>query len=1036
MSNTVQFTEDAYEQSIIELFKNMGYEYHNGPELDKLTNREQTDATIPGVLRSSMLAINGSDRVAAVDEAIRQIHEQFRQPLLSANVTITDWLQNGIDVTFKNSKGALQSDHIKIIDTEDLNRNSFIVANQWRVESGENKKRADIVVFLNGLPISVIELKSPVRNVTDSKEAHQQLQNYMRIVPQLFSACQMLVISDMADTRVGTITSPLDRYMEWKTTDGSYESTQFADFETFFEGIFSKSRLVDLISDFTLTMGADRKIRVLAGYHQYFAVKKAFECTKEALDRKDGKIGVFWHTQGSGKSLSMVFYAHQLLKKLPSATLLVLTDRLDLNDQLHSTFASCKEYLRQAPVKATDGEHLYELLEKRKSHGIIFANIQKFRDREKLITSRSDVIVISDEAHRTQSNTKTKVDSETGQLKLGFAAIVRKLLPNAAFIGFTGTPIEKDDNDTREVFGNYIDIYDMTQAVEDGATVPVYYESRLIELNLDADALALLDDEYDKLAQEGADELDLKHSKEENARLRALLSAPQTISTLCHDIVEHYENNREDLLTCKAMIVAIDRATGIDIYKKLIELRPQWKEHIAVVMTQGNQDPVEWNDIIGSSARKTELARLFKDNNSPIKIAIVVDMWLTGFDVPSLATMYVFKPMQGHNLMQAIARVNRVFPEKSGGLVVDYIGIANALKKAMHDYTNRDKERFGDPNIKTTAYQEFADALKRCQECMNGFDYSNFATCSNLERADLIKKGANVLLDLKNKFSYVQSSKDDKATVEEKEAPVVFLHEAKRLNQAASICRSILSEDERYELAYFETLRTLLVRLTSNKVISRKVIDERITELLKVAIKAEGVVEIINTKGSEFSLFDENFLNEISQMKEKNLALELLKRLLEQHIIKHKTKRMVEAERFSEMLTKVLRSYLNGLISNEEVIKELLQMAKYLKENAEEASQLGLTSEEQAFYDTLTKPQAVKDFYENNELVAMAKEITEALRSSRTLDWRDKESARAKMRSMVKRLLKKYKYPPEEEQGALDTVMRQCELFADSDELL
>lgn len=1039
MPNTFHFTEDSYEQSIISLFKEMGYEYHYGPELEASTCRDLTDATIPGTLRKAMLLINGTDKAGAVDEAIRQIRELFSQPLVSANITLTDWLQNGLDVTFKTGQGTLSSDHIKIIDPVNIENNSFVVVNQWTVVNGNSTKRADIVVFVNGLPISVIELKSPSREVTNSEEAHQQLQNYMRIVPQLFTACQMLVISDMADTCVGTITAPLDRYMTWKTTDGSYESTAVADFDTLFIGIFTKHRFIDIITDFTLTMGVDKKVRILAGYHQYFAVKKALDCTKQTLQRNDGKIGVFWHTQGSGKSLSMVFYAHQLLKNLLSATLLVLTDRLDLNDQLHNTFAACSDYLRQKPVKATDGENLYELLEKRKSHGIIFANIQKFKDRDKLITNRSDVIVISDEAHRTQSNTKTKVDTETGELKLGFAAIVRKLLPHAAFIGFTGTPIEQDDNDTREVFGNYIDIYDMTQAVEDGATVPVYYESRLLKLDLDADTLKLLDNEYDKLAEEGAEEQDIKRSKDENARLHALLSAPQTIDTLCKDIIDHYENNRADLLTGKAMIVALDRATGIDIYRKLIELRPQWKEIICVVMTQGNQDPVEWNDIIGSGVRKEELARHFKDNNSPLKIAIVVDMWLTGFDVPSLATMYVYKPMKGHNLMQAIARVNRVFPEKSGGLVVDYIGIAKALKKAMHDYTGRDKKRFGDPNIKTTAYQQFAAALKRCRECMNSYDYSAFADCSNLQRANLIRGGVNILLDKNNIVPSQPTTQTGEngniilADAVPAEAQKVFMAESKYLTQAASLCRSLLTPAERYEEAYFEAVRTLLLRLTGNKKITRKIIDERITQLLKVAIKADGVVEILSTKGTEFSLFDENFLREIAEMKEKNFALELLKRLLEEHIRKHAKKRMVEAEKFSEMLDARLAEYLRGLISNEEVIKELLKMAQELKANAEQASELGLTEEEQAFYDALTRPQAVRDFYENDQLVAMAKELTEALRSSKTIDWRQKESARAKMRSMVKRLLKKYKYPPEEQAAALETVIRQCELYADSD---
>lgn len=1042
MPNTFHFTEDSYEQTVLDLFRELDYEVLHGPDVDAKTVRDLTDATLPGKLRETMLCINGTEKAAAVDEAIRKIRELFSQPLIPANVQITDWLQNGLDVTFKSEEGILRSDHVRILDINNPTNNSFQVVNQWTVVNGQSKKRADIIVFVNGLPIAVIELKSPSRDVTNSEEAYLQLQNYMRQIPQLFTAAQMLVISDMADTQVGTVTAPLDRYMEWKTTDGSYESTAIADFQTFFEGIFDRKRLIDIITDFTLSMGSDtKKVRILAGYHQYFAVKKAMQCTQDALGRKDGKIGVFWHTQGSGKSLSMVFYAHQLLKNLLSATILVLTDRLDLNDQLHSTFAACSEYLRQTPIKAADGEDLYELLEKRNSHGIIFANIQKFKDREEVITSRNDIIVMSDEAHRSQSNVKAKVDTVTGEIRLGFAAIVRKLLPNAAFIGFTGTPIEADDHDTREVFGNYIDIYDMTQAVEDGATVPVYYESRLIKLNLDEETLRLLDREYDKLAEEGADEEDLKRSKQENAQLHALLHAPETIDTLCRDIIDHYEANRQNHLTGKAMIVALDRATGIAIYKRLIELRPQWKEIIGVVMTQGNQDPAEWNDIIGSSAHKQELARQFKDNDSVMKIAIVVDMWLTGFDVPSLATMYVYKPMKGHNLMQAIARVNRVFPEKSGGLVVDYIGIAQALKKAMHDYTNRDKKRFGDPDIKKTAYQEFLTTLARCRECMDGFNYSDFATCSNLQRANLIKGGVNVLLDKNNLIpSQPTTQKDANGNiifidVVPTEAQKVFIDESKRLAQATTLCRSLLTPAEKFEEAYFEAVRTLLVRLTSNKKITRKIIDERITSLLKVAVKADGVVEILSTKDTEFNLFDEKFLKEVAEMKEKNLALELLKRLLEQHIRKHAKKNMTQADKFSEMLDARLAEYLRGLISNEEVIQELLKMARELKAHAEQASELGLTEEEQAFYDALTRPQAVKDFYENETLVAMAKELTEALRNSKTIDWRQKESARANMRRMVKRLLKKYKYPPEEQEKALETVIKQCELYADNDEV-
>lgn len=741
----------------------------------------------------------------------------------------------------------------------------------------------------------------------------------------------------------------------------------------------------------------------------------------------------------------MVFYAHQLLHNLLSSTILVLTDRLDLNEQLYGTFSACCDYLRQQPVMAKDGEHLYELLETRQSRGIIFANLQKFKDRKTPLTTRKDIIVLSDEAHRSQSNTQTKVDTETGELKLGFAAIVRKLLPGASFIGFTGTPIEADDHDTREVFGNYIDIYDMTQAVEDGATVPVYYESRLIKLDLDAETMKLLDQEYDKLAEEGASDEDLKRSKQENARLHALLRAPETIDTLCRDLVQHYEECRKNHLTGKAMIVAIDRATGIDIYRKLCELRPDWKEIIGVVMTSGNQDPVEWADIIGSAAHKEQLARDFKDNSSKMKIAIVVDMWLTGFDVPSLATMYVYKPIKGHNLMQAIARVNRVFPEKSGGLVVDYIGIAGALKKAMHDYTGRDKKNFGNQDIKQTAYEQFLEAISMCRLCISDLvDYSTFATCTNLQRSRLIREGLDTLLIPDRMVPGCPSERtmyDENGNIihvhcDPVLTPVseVFSEYSKRMMQAATICRSILTPEEKFEEAYFEAVRTLFIRLTSKAPITRKIIDERISELLKVAIQSDGVVEIINTKGEEFSLFDEQFLNDVANMKEKNLAIEMLKKLLAQHIKKHQKKNLTQAELFSEMLDKRLAEYLRGMISNEEVIKELLEMAKLMKQHAEEGNALGLSDEEQAFYDALTRPRAVKDFYENNQLVAMAREITDALRKNRTLDWRQKETARAKMRTMIKRLLKKYHYPPEEAQNAIEVVMRQCELWADNEE--
>lgn len=518
------------------------------------------------------------------------------------------------------------------------------------------------------------------------------------------------VMSVQLTSKAGTITSGEDRFMEWKTKDGDYENTQFAQFDTFFEGIFKKERLLDIIKNFICFSNEGiNSFKILAGYHQYFAVRKAIESTKHATVT-DGKGGVFWHTQGSGKSLSMVFYAHLLQEALDSPTIIVITDRNDLDDQLYGQFAKCKEFLRQEPIHAESRENLKSLLAGRQANGIIFTTMQKFEESHEALSERNNIIVMADEAHRGQYGLTETVDAKTGKIKIGTARIIRNTLPNATYIGFTGTPISSKDRSTREVFGDYIDIYDMTQAVEDGATRPVYYESRVIKLNLDEDTLKLIDSEYDVMA-ENADGEVVEKSKRELGKMEAVLGNDNTINSLVCDILDHYEDNRENLLTGKAMIVAYSRPIAMKIYKRILELRPAWTEKVGVVMTSSNNDPEEWRKIIGNKHHKDELAKKFKDNNSPMKIAIVVDMWLTGFDVPSLATMYVYKPMSGHNLMQAIARVNRVFRDKEGGLVVDYVGIASALKQVMNDYTSRDKKNYGDTDVAKVAYPKFLEKL-------------------------------------------------------------------------------------------------------------------------------------------------------------------------------------------------------------------------------------------------------------------------------------------------------------------------------------
>ena len=695
-------------------------------------------------------------------------------------------------------------------------------------------------------------------------------------------------------SKAGTITSGEDRFMEWKTVDGSYENTRFAQFDTFFEGLFQKQRLLDILKNFIcFSNNGKETIKILTGYHQYFAVKKAIESTRDAT-LTDGKGGVFWHTQGSGKSLSMVFYAHLLQEALESPTIVVLTDRNDLDDQLYGQFAKCRDFLRQEPIRAESREHLKQLLQGRKANGIFFTTMQKFEESHEALSERRNIIVMADEAHRGQYGLAEKIrifTNEDGEKiakrVVGTARMIRNSLPNATYIGFTGTPISTRDRSTREVFGDYIDVYDMTQAVEDGATRPVYYESRVIKLNLDQDTLKRIDDEYDIMAS-NADPDVIERSKQQLGQMEAILGNDNTIDSLVHDILDHYEHYRENLLTGKAMIVAYSRPIAMKIYRRMLELRPEWREKVKVVMTSGNNDPEEWREVIGNKSYRNELATEFKDNDSPMKIAIVVDMWLTGFDVPSLATMYVYKPMNGHNLMQAIARVNRVFGDKEGGLVVDYVGIASALKQAMNDYTNRDKANYGDTDVATAAYPKFLEKLSICRDLFHGFDYSKFTTGTDLERARTISGAVNFIIGR------------DKEKKQE-----CFLKEALMLRQALSLCASIAQEADRFEAAFFESVRVLVQRLRNagaGKKISLKEMNDRINELLKQSIRSEGVINLFSDVSREFSLFDPTFLEEIARMKEKNLALELLKKLILEQVSIYKRTNIVKSEKFSEKM--------------------------------------------------------------------------------------------------------------------------------------
>lgn len=1013
------YTEADYENSVIELFENMGYTHVYGPDIE----RDFTSPLYDEVLEDSIRRLNPDMPEAAIADALYKLRNFENGELVQKNKVFMDYLQNGIQVSYYDN-GEHKAGIVYLVDYKNKENNSFIVANQWTFIENSNK-RPDVLVFLNGLPVVVVELKSPSREETDASEAYLQLRNYMKEIPSMFIYNAICVMSDQAVSKAGTITSGEDRFMEWKTKDGSYENTAYAQFDTFFEGIFEQERFLDILKNFICFCNEGTKsYKILAGYHQYFAVRKAIVSTiKAAGVGGDGRGGVFWHTQGSGKSLSMVFYAHLLQEAMDSPTIVVITDRNDLDNQLFSQFAKCKDFLRQTPIQAESRQNLRQLLDKRQANGIFFTTMQKFEESHEALSERRNIIVMADEAHRGQYGlaekvkmVKTETGEETAKLVQGTARIIRNSLPNATYIGFTGTPISLKDRSTREVFGDYIDIYDMTQAVEDGATRPVYYESRVIKLNLDPEVLQQIDAEY-ALMEEEADEEVIEASKKRLAKMETILGDEKTINSLVCDILDHYENNRENLLTGKAMIVAYSRPIAMKIYKRMMELRPAWKDKVAVVMTSSNKDPEEWRELVGhTKAYKDKLAIEFKDNDSPLKIAIVVDMWLTGFDVPSLATMYVFKPMRGHNLMQAIARVNRVFKDKEGGLVVDYIGIAAALKQAMKDYTSRDQSNFGEMDVAKIAYHKFHEKLEVCQSLMHGFDYSAFKGTSDLARSRAISGAVNFILGRGDVWK-------------------TYVKEAYLLRQALSLCSALIDYDERVEAAFFEACRVLILRLVNQggrHRLSLAEINERINELLKQAVKSDGVINLFSDIKEEFSLFDPKLLDEIARMKEKNIAIEMLKKLLADQVSIYKRTNLVKSEEFSEILKRIMNGYINGMINNEKVIQELLKLAAQIQAAKQQGDDLGLSDDEQAFYDALTKPQAIKDFYQNDELVAMTRELTDTLRKNRTIDWEKRDDARAKMRMMVKKLLKRYKYPPEGMDDAVQTVLAQCELWTDN----
>ena len=1041
-SNGVFFNEDGFEHAIIEhLQEQQGYEYLYGPDVARTSDRFD-DAFLPDIIESSIERINPVKSNRAVAEAIKKISCIEGSNLVAKNKSFMDMLQCGVEVSYFDGKEN-RNELIKLVDFDNPQNNTFHVVNQWTyVERGTNK-RPDIIVFVNGLPLVVFELKSPANINADIEDAYQQIQNYIKQIPSLFVFNAFCVITDMLTTKCGTITSNESRFMEWKSVDGSYESTQVADYCTLLDGMFDKDRLCNILKNFICFSDETPKdVKILAGYHQFFAVNKALTCVEKAMKEKNGKGGVFWHTQGSGKSLSMVFLAHLLQQNLDSPTLVVITDRNDLDNQLFGQFSRCREFLRQNPLQAKHCEkgegNLVDLLKTRVANGIIFTTMQKFTESMGVLSDRDDIIVMCDEAHRGQYGFEEKFD-EDGTRHTGSALLIRRAFPNATYIGFTGTPVSMEDRSTREVFGDYIDVYDMTQAVEDKATLPVYYENRVVKLKLNEDVLTKIDKEYELLTREANIET-IEKSKKNLANIDDVLGAPEVIDELVKDIIEHYEMNRQFESANKAMIVAYSRTIAMRIYEKILELRPEWKEQekVGVVMTQGNQDPVEWFDVVGNNAHRKEMAKRFKDTSDPLKIVIVVDMWLTGFDVPSLGTMYIYKYMKDFNLMQAIARVNRVYKGKDGGLIVDYVGIANALKQAMKDYTSRDQKNYGDPDIGSTVWPKFLEKLEVCRDIMHGYDYSEFmSTTSDSKRGSLITGGVDYLVDVSNK---AQEQDGEKKTL-----AMEFIEQVGILLKAFGLAKSKANDKQRIEVGYFQVMRTVLIKLTTqgalnvnggDSKLTLKEVNKHIAELLQQNfVHSDGVIKLFKIEDETISVFDEEFIYSLKKMKEKNLAVEMLRRLLNEQIKGYRKRSVVQSKKFSEIMSGIVNGYINGQITNSEVFEEMLKMAKEMMAENNKAKDLGLNDEEFAFYAALTQPEAVQDYYKdkNEELVAITHSLADELRAKRTMDWQRKNSARSAMRASIKRLLKKHKYPPEGMDYALDVVMEQCEHWADAD---
>ena len=1010
------YTEEQLEDMTLNIFEKLGYERLNGYNID----RDFHSVFMDNNLFDDISNINRNFNDAQINDAIKTIKNLSHGNPIEDNKTFTRYLLEGIPVEVKTSTGH-QYKNVKLIDFQNINNNHFQAVNQFSIIDRDSK-RPDIIIFINGIPLVVIELKTATNEDVKLEDAYNQLMGYKNVsIPTLFKYNQFLVISDGVTAKAGTITSPYSRFSDWKKVEENDEVYEnMPTHETLFNGMFRKDRLLDIIQNFIL-FSDDKKI--LAQYHQYFGVKKAIKSTV-TKGAKTGKAGILWHTQGSGKSFSMVFYSGNMIKLLNNPTIVVVTDRNDLDNQLYETFTKCDYYLKQKPQRAESRQALDDMLKDRLSGGVFFTTLQKFEEETGLFSDRADILVLVDECHRSHYGLEAtmKIDYETNEAteKYGTAKYLHNALPNAVYIGFTGTPVETKDKSTSAIFGDVIDTYDMTQAIMDGSTVPIMYESRMARVGLNQKILDEIDNYYKFIEESGtADEYAINKSKQMMAKISQVIEDPDRLELIVKDIINHYEE-RKDMDADHAMVVAYSRKAAYTMYKKFIELRPDYIDVVKMIITPSNKDPEEMQKLIGTKNDKKELEIRFKNEknnpNEKFKIAIVVDMWLTGFDVPRLGVMYIDKPMKAHNLMQAIARVNRVYKSKSAGLIVDYIGLKAWLLDALKTYTTRDQRQIVDNE---EIVNTLKDKLEVVDNMLHHLDYSNFNNLDNTEKYNLIKNGANIVLS---------SEKLKKR----------FMSESLNVKNLYTLCNGILEQTYKDKSLFIISVRSFISKISNENKLDVSEINKTVGQMLEESIREDELINLGElTRGNSLELLSNNMLSKLRNLKDKNVAAEVLSRAIKTTIKDIGKVNLTLQEKFSTKFNKIVDAYneRTDLADIEKIIEEFINLKKEIEEELANGNEYNLSPEEKAFFDALGFDPEIKELMKDETLVQIAKELVEIINQNLTLDAFKREDARARIRVNIRRLLIKYNYPPIKREGAVEKVIKQAELKYQDNEI-